>query len=245
MNRNRSRFVRTVCVCLVAAGTGCGHSARTGSEATDTDREQAIDLLGNAAAVVRELPETDIPPARREKAHCVVVIPSMVSGGLLIGARHGNGVVSCREKGPWSGPVFVSVTGGSAGFQAGLQSSDLVMLVMSERAVAQLFRESFQLGADVSAAAGPVGKGAQASTDTQMNAEILSYSRSRGLFAGAQVSGAVMKQDRTADAALYGPTTDIHPILAGDVPVPKEAEAFVTQLQAAFPPLAGAPSAGL
>jgi lipid-binding SYLF domain-containing protein len=236
MNRHRSLFVRALFVCLLGACAGCERSPRTaGSETTDTDREHAIELLGNAAAVVRELPETDIPVTRREKTRCVVVIPSMVSGGLLIGARHGRGVASCRTKGQWSGPVFVTVNGGSAGFQAGLQSSDLVMLVMSERGVAQLFRESFELGADVSAAAGPVGKGAQASTDTQMNAEILTYSRSRGLFAGAQVSGAVMQRDRAADSALYGSVTDVHPILAGEVPTPKEAAAFVEQLTAAFP----------
>jgi lipid-binding SYLF domain-containing protein len=225
-------------VSLLAVSAGCGRSARSSSEASDQDRERAAELLRDATLVVRQLAEADIPGSRRERARCAVVIPSMVSGGLVIGARHGRGVVSCRAKAQWSGPVFVSISGGSAGFQAGLESSDIVMLIMSERAVAQLFRESFELGADVSAAAGPVGKGAQASTDTTMTAEILSYARSRGLFAGAQVSGAAMKQDHAATHALYGDGPDIHAILAGEVPPPKEAEAFLEQLQATFPPFA-------
>jgi lipid-binding SYLF domain-containing protein len=238
MSSYQSRLAPVLLVSLLCASAACGRSPRSASEANDQDRERTAELLRDATLVVRELAEADIPISRRERTRCVVVLPSMVSGGLVIGARHGRGVVVCRAKSQWGGPAFVTVTGGSAGFQAGLESSDIVMLIMSERAVAQLFRESFTLGADASAAAGPVGKGAQAGTDTTMTAEILSYARSRGLFAGAQVSGAVMTQDHAAVHALYGDGPDVHAILAGEMPPPKEAEAFLEQVRAAFPRLA-------
>jgi lipid-binding SYLF domain-containing protein len=181
------------------------------------------------------LENDEIPRARREKARCVVVIPSLMSGGLMLGVKRGSGVVTCRTPAGWSPPAFVTVTGGSAGLQAGVESADVVMLVMSERAVAQLFRSSFELGADASAAAGPVGGDRQASTDEKLTAEILSYARSRGLFAGVQLNGAVMKQDAAPAFALYGGSADVHAILAGQVPPPKEANAFADELRKAFP----------
>jgi lipid-binding SYLF domain-containing protein len=129
----------------------------------------------------------------------------------------------------------VTLAGGSAGLQAGVESSDLVMLVMSERAVARLFQASFQLGADAAAAAGPVGQSAQASTDAAMTAEILSYARSRGLFAGVDLNGLVMKQDRAASAALYGKHAEVREILVGNAPPIHEAAAFLEQVALTFP----------
>ncbi|HTQ44952.1 MAG TPA: lipid-binding SYLF domain-containing protein [Polyangiaceae bacterium] len=171
-----------------------------------------------------------IPSRHRERANCVVIVPSLVRAGFVVGARHGDGVASCRSKSGWSAPVFVSITGGSAGLQIGV-----VMLVMSDRGMTKLFRKSFALGADASAAAGPVGQAAQAGTDVSITAEILTYARSRGLFAGAELSGAVVKQNIEALRALYGSAADVHDILAGDVAVPKEAGGFLERLGAAFP----------
>jgi lipid-binding SYLF domain-containing protein len=176
----------------------------------------------------------EIPAKRREDAKCVVVIPSLVRGGFIVGARHGEGVVSCRTARGWSAPAFVAVNGGSAGLQVGVESSDLVMLVMSDRGMAQLFRSRVALGADASGSAGPAGDGAQAGTDATMTAEILSYGRSRGLFAGAELSGSVLTEDRDTLSALYGASHDLHAILAGEVPVPPQAASFVGHLAAAF-----------
>jgi SH3 domain-containing YSC84-like protein 1 len=185
------------------------------------------------------LASDEISRVKREKARCVVVLPSLVSGGLLLGVKQGSGVVTCRTTAGWSAPAFVTVAGGSAGIQAGLESADVVMLVMTDRAVAQLFRSSFELGADVSAAAGPVGRDAQASTDEKLTAEILSYARSRGLFAGVQLSGAIMKQDPAPAFALYGGTPDVHAILAGQVVPPRDASSFRDAIGVAFPSRSG------
>jgi lipid-binding SYLF domain-containing protein len=201
------------------------------------DRENARERLDESSTVVRAMLERDeIPREKRERARCVVVLPSLVSGGLVLGVKRGSGVVSCRTPAGWSPPAFVTVTGGSAGIQVGVESADVVMLVMSDRAVAQLFRSSFQVGADASAAAGPVGREAQAGTDEKMTAEILSYARSRGLFAGVQLNGAVMKQDPGPVLALYGGSSDVHAILAGEVPAPRETSPFSDELRKAFPP---------
>jgi lipid-binding SYLF domain-containing protein len=180
--------------------------------------------------------ETDqIPRSRREKARCVVVIPSLISGGLVFGAKRGSGVVTCRTTAGWSAPWFVTITGGSAGLQAGVESADVIMLVMGDRGKEQLVRSSFELGPDASAAAGPVGRDRQASTDQKLTAEIQTYARSRGLFAGVQLSGAVMKQDAALALALYDGSPDVHVILAGSVPPPREASAFLDQVRKGFP----------
>jgi lipid-binding SYLF domain-containing protein len=233
------RYGSAALVALVAllAG-GCHRGASSAAETRSEDREHAIAELNDATVVVREMLKSDeIPMRRREEARCVVVVPSLVSGGLIIGAKRGGGVVTCRTSGAgWSAPAFVTVTGGSAGLQAGVQSADVVMLVMSERGMEQLFRSSFELGADASAAAGPVGRDVQASTDEKMTAEIISYARSRGLFAGVELSGAVMKQDPARVFGLYGGSADVHGILSGNISAPTEATAFTDEVRKAFPP---------
>ncbi len=176
-----------------------------------------------------------IPARQRERARCVVVVPGLVRAGLLVGGRHGAGVVTCRSRGAWSAPLFLSLSGGSAGLQIGVESSDVIMLVMSERAVKKLLDASFAIGADISAAAGPVGEANQAGTDPSITAELLSYARSRGLFAGVELSGSVVKQDTRATVALYGAADDATAILSGAVPPPKEATSFVAEVHSAFP----------
>jgi SH3 domain-containing YSC84-like protein 1 len=232
---NIGRYASTALLALAAAG--CNRTPSSPAETSSGDREHAAERLDESTTVVRAMLDNDeIPRRNRERARCVVVIPSLMSGGLVLGVKRGSGVVTCRTPEGWSPPAFVTVTGGSAGLQAGVESADVVMLVMSERAVAQLFRSSFELGADASAAAGPVGGDRQASTDEKLTAEIYSYARSRGLFAGVQLNGAVMKQDPGPAYALYGGSPDVHSILAGKVHAPREAAAFGDELRKAFPP---------
>jgi lipid-binding SYLF domain-containing protein len=226
------KSMTTCCVLLCVAG--CSQPApKSAAQAREADHDRAVEELADATQVLDEM--NQIPASRRERAKCVVVIPSLVRAGFVVGARHGDGVASCRSKTGWSAPVFVTVTGGSAGLQVGVESSDLVMLVMSDRGMTKLFRTSFALGADASAAAGPVGQAAQAGTDASITAEILTYARSRGLFAGAELSGAVVNQDRGESRAVYGPGADVHGILAGDVIAPREAASFLARLGEAFP----------
>jgi SH3 domain-containing YSC84-like protein 1 len=221
---------------MVLFATACDRGPSSATDARSTDRERATGELNEAAAVVGRMQESgEIPRSRRDRARCVVVVPSLVSGGLIVGAKWGSGVVTCRTTGGWSGPAFVSISGGSAGLQAGVESADVVMLVMSDRGKGQLFRSSFELGPDASAAAGPVGRDVQASTDEKMTAEILTYARSRGLFAGVQLSGAVMKQDPAAAFALYGGSPEVHAVLDGSLPPPPEANGFLEQVRKAFP----------
>jgi lipid-binding SYLF domain-containing protein len=218
---------------LMLLAVGCSQPPKSPAEARASNHDRAVEELADAAQVLDEM--NQIAERHRERARCVAVIPSLVRAGLIVGGRHGDGVVSCRTPSGWSSPAFISISGGSAGLQVGVESSDVVMLVMSDRAKAQLFRSDFALGADASASAGPVGEAAQAGTDGSMTAEILSYARSRGLFAGAELSGVVVKQDMDALTSTYGGSPDVHAILAGDVAAPREASALLSKLAAQFP----------
>jgi lipid-binding SYLF domain-containing protein len=169
---------------------------------------------------------------------CTRVPDGDLRGPAALAARarsRGEGVVTCRAASGWTAPAFITVTGGSAGFQIGIESSDVVMLVTSDRGISKLFQSGFTVGVDATAAAGPVGNGTEAATDPSMTAEVLKYARSRGLFAGAELSGAVVKPDRDALVAIYRNEGDVHAILAGSTPVPSEAEGFVQRVASAFP----------
>jgi lipid-binding SYLF domain-containing protein len=222
---------------LVAAWTlvavGCSRPAASAVGARASDHDRAVEELADATQVIDEM--NRIAGRHREQARCVAVIPSLVRAGFIVGGRHGDGVVSCRTPSGWSAPAFITVSGGGAGLLLGVESSDVVMLVMTDRAQAQLFRSSFALGADASASAGPVGEAAEVGTDATMKAEVLSYARSRGLFAGAELTGAVVQQDADALMATYGPTPDVHAILAGDVARPREGAGFLARLSTEFP----------
>jgi lipid-binding SYLF domain-containing protein len=221
----------------MACTASCTRDARSPAEASAAERAQAVQQLDDAGAVLTDMVRSGkVPAGDRARVRCIVVVPALVSGGLIVGARHGDGVATCRTPDGWSAPAFVTITGGSAGLQVGVESADVVMLVRSARGMSQLFRSSFELGADTSAAAGPVGGTAQAATDATMTAEIVSYARSRGLFAGVELSGAAMKEDRSAARALYGGSPDVQAILVGTMPPPGEARGFLEQVRAAFPP---------
>ena len=171
------------------------------AQQTETDR------VIEAARVLEEVlaaPDRGVPEAIIEKAQAVVVIPSTVKGALLIGAQRGKGVMSVKSASGWSAPAFVTLTGGSFGLQIGGQATDIVLVVMNERGIDNLAQNTFKIGGDASVAAGPVGREAAASTDYRLQAQILSYSRSRGLFAGISLAGSTIRADRNANEKIYG-----------------------------------------
>jgi lipid-binding SYLF domain-containing protein len=187
----------------------------------------------NAAEVVREfraIPEKGIPDELWSRAECVVVIPSVKKAALVVGGEYGKGVMSCRAKDSWSAPVFMEMAKASWGLQVGAQENDLVLLVMNRRGVDKMLEDHIALGADASVAAGPIGRTGQAATDLQMKAEILSYSRSHGLFAGIDLSGGVLRPDKDANQDVYGSSVAAENLVRGGVPIPSDVKEFVTSL---------------
>lgn len=184
--------------------------------------------LNDAAVVfseVMESPDKGIPRDLLEKAHCIVIVPDLKTAAFVVGGKYGKGYLSCRNKSGagWSAPGTVRIEGGSVGFQIGVSSTDLIMLVMSERGADKLLASKFTLGAEASAAAGPVGRTASAQTDAQMRADILSWSRAQGLFAGVALEGATLRQDLDDNATLYGKKLENRTIVTEGVRPPKAA----------------------
>lgn len=166
---------------------------------------------------VMRMPESALPEALLREAYAIAVIPDVVKAGLIIGGRHGKGLLSVKTDGVWSNPSFVRISGGSVGWQAGVQSTDVILVFRSQRGVDNIVNGKFTMGADASVAAGPVGRNAQASTDGQLKAEIYSYSRSRGLFAGVSLDGSVISIDHDANQAIYGRNVTPRRVFAGGV----------------------------
>jgi lipid-binding SYLF domain-containing protein len=164
-------------------------------------------------------------------AKCIAVMPSMLKASFLLGANYGKGIATCRTATGWSAPAFFKLTGGSFGFQAGGQASDLVLIVRTDDGMQHLLQSKFKLGADASAAAGPVGRDAQAMTDLTLRAQVLTYSRSRGLFLGVSLSGGVIKQDQADTQAFYGKDWTYYSVLNGQVPPPADADAFLKTVE--------------
>lgn len=216
------------CVALLATQVLLVDDAFAGKR--ENQRAQtAVEVL----RTLMDTPDRRIPESLLEKAHAIAVIPDVVKAGLVVGGRHGRGLVSVRAPdGTWSNPAFISMTGGSFGFQAGVQSSDVVLVFRTQRGLDTLVNGKFTLGADASVAAGPVGRNAQASTDGELKAEILSYARSRGLFAGIALDGSVLSIDRDANASVYGGDTTPRQIFEGRVNAPhSDIVAFRDQLE--------------
>jgi lipid-binding SYLF domain-containing protein len=183
--------------CLVASAAFAGNE----------ENERAANAVKVLDEVMR-MPEQAIPGKLLENAHAVAVIPAVVKAGLVVGGRHGKGLISVRKPdGTWSHPSYIKLTGASVGFQAGVQSTDVVLVFRTPRGVDSIVHGKFTLGADAAVAAGPVGRSAEASTDGQLKAEIYSYSRARGLFAGVALDGAVLSIDHDANESVYGPNT--------------------------------------
>src|SRR5262249_21112640 len=186
--------------------------------------ESAAGRADSAATVLNEImsaPDKGIPEEVLTSAKCVAVVPSLLKGGFIFDGSHGRGVATCRTENGWSAPAPFHMTGGSFGFQIGVQGVDLVMMVMNDRGMQALLSSKFKLGADASAAAGPVGRHAEGSTDWKLRAEVLTYSRARGLFAGATINGSSITQDDDATRELYGRMIPFRTILTGAVPTPQ------------------------
>ncbi len=189
----------------------------------DARLEAARDVLTEVMAT----PDKQIPSSILSEATCVAVVPGMVKGAFIFGAEYGQGVVTCRTPRGWSGPVFIRMAGGSWGFQIGGKGTDLVLVAVNQKGMQDLLKSKFQIGAGASAAAGPVGRSAGASTNWKMQSELLTWSRSKGLFAGVDLNGVSVAQNVDDTQLLYGAPHDFHSILAGEVPVPEGARPFV------------------
>lgn len=193
-----------------------------------------IKRIEDAAAVLRDMrraPDQDVPTDLWEKASCVMVVPGLKKAAFIFGGEYGKGLMSCRQSGGWSPPVFMRLGKGSWGLQIGAQSIDLVLLVMNDKGVEKLLRNRVSLGAEASVAAGPVGRDARAATDAQLTAEILSYSRTQGVFAGINLSGGVLRDDQDDNADLYGKGISARDILLGGrIQLPGIARPFIEAL---------------
>jgi SH3 domain-containing YSC84-like protein 1 len=193
-------------------------------------REDSVARLQSSVEVLQAImatPDKGIPEEVLNGAKCILVVPNLVKGGFILGAKHGRGVASCRTTNGWSAPAFVSVGGGSAGLQIGVEGVDLVMLVMNDQGFQHLLSSKFELTGEASGAAGPVGRHASAGTDWKMNTEVLTYSRSKGAFAGLTLEGAVVQQDDDSTRAIYGKNVEFRKVLSGKVATPKSADAFM------------------
>jgi SH3 domain-containing YSC84-like protein 1 len=226
----RKLFVLFLLVCL-AATIVFADEEKDAKDVKDTSK--AVDRVEAAGTVLDEIqnaPDNRIPAEVLGSAECVAVVPSMLKGGFIFGARYGRGVASCRGEKGWSAPAFFTVGGGSFGLQIGGQAVDLVMLIMNKDGMNHLLSSEFKLGADASAAAGPVGRHASADTDWKMRAQVLTYSRARGLFAGLELAGAVIKQDKDSTRDFYGRMVPFKTSLKGEIEAPKTAYPFLSSL---------------
>ena len=195
-----------------------------------SDMDKLNSRLNGAADVIHEImstPDKGIPQSILAGAKCVVVIPSYKKAAFVVGGQYGQGVATCRTRMGWSAPVFVKLTGGSFGFQIGGQATDLVLVAMNDRGLQDMLKNKFKIGGDAAASAGPVGRNAQAGTDWKLNAEFLTYSRSKGLFAGIDLDGTVLDDNNEDMRAQYGADLPFSQVLAGQTPTPPNAVNFV------------------
>jgi SH3 domain-containing YSC84-like protein 1 len=199
-------------------------------------REDATERLENAGNVLHEImamPDKGIPEEVLEHAKCVAVVPHMVKGGFIFGGKGGKGVATCRTANGWSAPAFITISGGSWGLQIGVEAVDVVLIIQNEKGMQKLLSSNFQIGADASAAAGPVGRHAEAGTDWKMDTEILTYSRAKGAFAGLTLEGASLRQDDDSRHAIYGRNATTRAILLGKVAPPAAAKPFLAEVREA------------
>jgi len=196
----------------------------------DTKASKRVESAATVLDEIQGAPDQGIPEEVLGSAECVAVIPTLLKGGFIVGGRYGKGVASCRTPKGWSAPAFFTIGGGSFGLQIGGEAVDLVMLVMNKDGMKNLLSSNFKLGADASAAAGPVGRHASADTDWKLKAQLLTYSRARGAFAGLELSGAVVKQDKDSTRDFYGRMVPFKTSLEGDIEAPKAAYPFLSTL---------------
>ena len=199
-------------------------------------REDATERLENAGNVLHEImamPDKGIPEEVLEHAKCIAVVPHMVKGGFIFGGKGGKGVATCRTANGWSAPAFITISGGSWGLQIGVEAVDVVLIIQNEKGMQRLLSSNFQIGADASAAAGPVGRHAEAGTDWKLDTEILTYSRAKGAFAGLTLEGASLRQDDDSRHAIYGRNVTTRAILLGKVAPPAAAKPFLAEVREA------------
>jgi lipid-binding SYLF domain-containing protein len=232
--------VLTILTSIFFVGACHSGQARDASlpSAIADERIKAEARVSDATAVLAEIAGSDdarkIPLAATQNAECVAVVPSLLEGALIVGAKSGKGVVTCRANGGWSAPAFFTITGGTVGFQIGGRSADILMLLNSDHAKRSLLAGDLRIGGEVSATAGPVGRGRAAETDPTLHAEILSYSRGRGLFAGVDLSGVGVHSDSDANRAYYGGTPSLSDVLARPAPEGPPASQFIVRVSEVF-----------
>jgi SH3 domain-containing YSC84-like protein 1 len=224
----------TLSVIFALAGTLSTVSYAADREVKVTDR---LDASADTLSDMMNASDKGIPQDLLDKAKCVVVIPGMKKAGFIFGAKYGQGFAACRRSGGtgWSAPAAMRVEGGSVGFQIGASETDVVLLVMNDGGMKHLLADKFTIGGDATAAAGPVGRAASAQTDAALHAEMLSYSRSRGLFAGISLEGATLRPDEDTNRELYGRNATNREILTGDFKTPASAETFERRLNRESP----------
>jgi SH3 domain-containing YSC84-like protein 1 len=230
MNPKIPRAVR----CLLALSTMALLFASLSWADDDNDQSAIAKRVDTSATVLNEImatPDKAIPDGIMNNAKCIAVVPSLVKAAFIFGGSHGKGVATCRTAHGWSAPAPITITGGSWGLQLGVQATDLVMVVTNDQGMQHLLSSHFKLGADASAAAGPVGRNAAADTDVTMRAEVLTYSRARGVFAGVDLSGSAISQDKDATSAFYGKMVPFAAILRGRTRAPQGSDAFLTAVR--------------
>ena len=202
-----------------------------------SNREDAVKRLQMSGQVIQQImgaADKGIPEEVLQGSKCIAVVPHLVKGGFVFGAKHGRGVATCRAaNGAWSAPAFISVGGGSWGLQIGAESVDLIMVIMNEKGMEHLLSNKFQVSGEGSAAAGPVGRHASAGTDWKLDSEVLTYSRAKGAFAGLTLEGAVIQPDDDSTKAIYGKDVPFRNILTGKVATPEVAKAFISSISTA------------
>jgi SH3 domain-containing YSC84-like protein 1 len=210
---------------------GCMNVAAEDKDKDDSDINKRIIASANVLNEIMATPDKAIPDKVMSDAKCIAVVPSMLKIALGFGGSHGKGVATCRTAHGWSAPAPITITGGSWGLQLGGQAVDLVMVVTNDQGMQHLLSSKFKIGADASAAAGPVGRDAAADTDWKMKAEVLTYSRARGIFAGIDLNGSAITQDKDETRILYGKMVSFETILNGRVPPPNGSQPFLTAVR--------------
>ena len=221
------KAIASICLSFLLSATAFAAS-------TKEDLQDRVDAAKTVLDQIMGAQDKTIPSNILKSATCVAVVPSLVKGAFLVGAQYGQGVVTCRTGHGWSAPVFIRMAGGSFGFQIGGQATDLVLVAVNDRGMQDLLKNKFKIGGDASAAAGPVGRSGQAATDWKMNAELLSYSRNKGIFAGIDLDGTSVSQNKDDTETYYGAPHTFETILKGDVAVPPGAVPFVRDVAAHF-----------
>ena len=214
------KAIASICLCFSLSAPAFAASSKDDLQARLESAKSVMEQIMSAE-------DHSIPMNILQQATCVAVVPGMLKGAFIFGGQYGQGVVTCRTGHGWSGPVFIRMAGGSFGLQIGGQSTDLVLVAVNDKGLQDLLKSKFKIGADASAAAGPVGRAGQASTDWKMNAELLSYSRNKGIFAGIDLDGTSVSQNKEDTELFYGSPQHFDTVLKGDVPVPDGAVPFV------------------